>query len=95
MKNIQSLWIAIILNLGITVSATSQVNLNLLGTLQYPGLSTAGVWHYVDTLGNEYALVGAADRVSIVDVTNPASPTEVFSVPALPNQSRLVKVAVA
>lgn len=89
MKKIQSLYLTLMLVLGISVSATSQVNLNLLGTLQYPGMSTAGVWHYVDTLGNEYALVGAADRVSIVDVTNPASPTEVFSVPALPNQSSL------
>lgn len=69
--------------------AAAQNNITLLGQLQYPGITCAGVWHYVDSLNNEYALVGASDRVSIVDVTNPATPVEVFSVPALPGQSSL------
>lgn len=35
------------------------------------------VWGYVDTTSNkEYALVGVNDGLSIVDVTNPATPTE-------------------
>ena len=63
-------------------------NISLVGHLSY-NVSCAGVWHYVDTVGNEYALVGARDRVSIVNVTNPASPVEVFSVPALTGETSL------
>jgi choice-of-anchor B domain-containing protein len=63
-------------------------SLSLVGHLSY-NVSCAGVWHYVDSLNNEYALVGANNRVSIVDVTNPSSPTEVFSVPALSGQNSL------
>lgn len=59
-----------------------QVNLSLLGQVDFNGQTCAGVWHYVDSLNNEYALVGVADKVSIVDVTNPATAHEVFSVPA-------------
>ncbi len=67
----------------------AQNNINLLGHLSYPGATCAGIWQYVDSLNNEYAIVGASDRVSIVDVTNPAAPSEVFSVPALPGESSL------
>lgn len=67
----------------------SQFNITTLGRLTYPGQTCAGVWHYVDSLGNEYALVGVSDRVSIVDVSNPSNPTEVFSVPALPGEESL------
>jgi choice-of-anchor B domain-containing protein len=67
----------------------AQNNLVPLGYLSYAPETVAGVWHYTDSLGNEYALVGASDRVSIVDVTNPATPTEIFTIPALPGQSSL------
>src|SRR6185436_6305848 len=64
-------------------------NLTLLGQLSYAPQSCAGVWHYVDSAGNEYAIVGASDRLSIVNVTNPATPVEVASVPALPGEESL------
>ncbi len=67
----------------------AQFNLNLKGHLPYPTNTCAGIWHYVDSLGNEYALVGVNDRLAIVDVTIATNPVEVFSVPALPNQSSL------
>lgn len=67
----------------------AQNNITLLGQLAYPSATCAGVWHYVDSLNNEYAIVGASDRVSIVNVTIPAAPVEVFSVPALPGESSL------
>jgi choice-of-anchor B domain-containing protein len=70
-----------------TAFATGQ-GLNLLGHLSY-SVTTAGVWHYVDSLNNEYALVGARDRVSIVNVSNPTNPVEVFNVPALNGQTSL------
>ncbi len=66
----------------------AQLNLTQVGYKSYTG-SVAGVWHYVDTQGNEYALVGADDRVSIVDVTTPSNLVEVFSVPANSGQSSL------
>lgn len=71
------------------VQLRAQNNLALAGHLPYPNHTCAGIWHYVDTLGNEYALVGVDDRVAIVDVTTPSALTEVFSVPALPGQSSL------
>lgn len=85
MKKIQLLFAF----LFVSFASQAQFNLNLLGHLPYPNNTCAGVWHYVDTLGNEYALVGVDDRVSIVDVTTPATLSEVFSVPALPGQSSL------
>ena len=36
------------------------------------------VWGYVDELGNEYAIVGTSKGTSIVDVTDPSNPFEVF-----------------
>jgi choice-of-anchor B domain-containing protein len=67
----------------------AQVNLTKLGHIDYAPQTVAGVWHYIDSTGHEYALVGASDRVSIVDVSNPANPVEVQSVPALAGQSSL------
>lgn len=68
--------------------ASAQMNMTLLGTLAYPGQSCAGVWHYANG-GREYALVGVSDRLSIVDVSVPANPVELFSVPALNGQNSL------
>lgn len=65
----------------------SQV-LTLTGHLGYSG-TCAGVWEYVDSLNNEYAIVGVSDKISIVDVTDPFNPVEKFSIPALPGQSSL------
>jgi choice-of-anchor B domain-containing protein len=72
-----------------TLQLNAQFNMTLLGHLPYPANTCAGVWHYVDSLNNEYAIVGVNDRLAIVDVTNPANLSEVFSVPALPGQSSL------
>ncbi len=36
------------------------------------------VWGYVDELGNEYAIVGTTKGTSVVDVTDPSNPFEVF-----------------
>lgn len=86
MKKIFTLCLAIACALIVNAQTS---NLTLLGHLSYGNISCAGVWHHVDSLGNEYAIVGASDRLSIVDVTNPASPVQVASVPALPGESSL------
>ncbi len=70
-------------------AAMAQFNLTMLGHLPYPSNTCAGIWQYVDSVGNEYALVGVNDRLAIVDVTNAANPVEVFAVPALTGQTSL------
>ena len=61
-------------------SFTNAQNLNvtLRAQLQYTGQTCANICGYVDSLGNEYALVGASHGLSIVDVTNPSLPVEVY-----------------
>jgi len=53
------------------------MNMSQLGHLPYSD-ALSDIWGYVDEEGNEYALVGTYSGLSIVDVTDPASPTEVF-----------------
>lgn len=55
-------------------------NLELLGQFPYD-VELSDVWGYADEEGNEYALVGKYDGVSIVDVTDPQNMTEVYAVP--------------
>lgn len=70
---------------------SAQLNLQLVGQLPYAPLSLAGCWHYVDSTGGEYALVGTSGGLSIVDLNNPAQPVERFAVPGLPSNWREVK----
>jgi choice-of-anchor B domain-containing protein len=69
-------------------TALAAQNLVLQGQMSF-GESAAGIWHYVDSLGNEYALVGLNSKVAVVDVTNPGVPVEKFDVPALAGQHSL------
>ncbi|MEP7171062.1 MAG: hypothetical protein ABI855_16970, partial [Bacteroidota bacterium] len=66
-------------------------NLTLQATLPYP-FSLANIGGYVDSQGNEYALVGTEDGLSIVDVTTPTNPVELFAVPGIQSQWREVKI---
>jgi len=61
----------------------AQLNMSLLSQYPYPGSrgDVSDIWGYVDENGNEYAIVGLETGVSIVNVTNPASPVEVFYTP--------------
>lgn len=69
-----------------TISFTQllgQTSLNLLGNLTYDGIGTnsnqelSDLWGYASN-GNEYAIVGLIDGTSIVDITDPANPNEVY-----------------
>lgn len=76
----------------VACSARSQnFNLTLLGQKTYAPQSLSNIWGYVDTTGKEYALVGAQNGLSIVDVTNPASPVEVKVVAGPSSQWREIK----
>ncbi len=68
------------------------LNVTFRGQLQYPSQTCANICGYVDSLGNEYALVGAAQGMSIVDVTVPTNPVEVMQVPGINNEWKEIKV---
>lgn len=64
-----------------------QKNLQLLGHYTYPAnVSCSNLTGYADTAGNEYALVGTSTGLSIVNITNPVNPTEIFFVPGATGQ---------
>jgi len=69
----------------------AQLNIQFRSQLTYPGQSLANIWGYVDTLGNEYALVGTSTGVSIVDVTNPVAPIQKFMVTGITSSWREIK----
>ncbi|MCW3083011.1 MAG: hypothetical protein JWP12_377 [Bacteroidetes bacterium] len=62
----------------ITVAPAQNLNLVQRGHLSYGTQTCANICGYVDSLGNEYALVGASVGLSIVDVTDPTTPTQVY-----------------
>lgn len=84
-------------------SLRAQLNISQVGHLDYQALhqsNLSNLWGYADEDGNEYALVGvngtegdmASGGLSVVDVTDPANPVEVFFAPAPPSIWREVKV---
>ncbi len=72
------------------LNAFSQ-NLQLQANLSYSSLPLANIGGYVDSLGNEYALVGTYNGLDIVDVTVPSNPQVKFSVPGINSDWREVK----
>lgn len=72
--------LSIYLLISFSALAQSPLNMTFKSNLPYPGKSLSNIWGYVDSFGNEYALVGTTAGVSIVNVTNPSNPFEVFSV---------------
>lgn len=65
-------------------------NLTLASNLSYP-FSLSNIGGYTDSHGNEYALVGTYEGLSIVDVTNPSLPIEKFAVAGPQSDWREVK----
>jgi len=61
--------------------AQTNLNVQFRSRLIYGStVELSNIWGYVDSLGNEYALVGAQNGLSIVDVTNPTNPIVKFTV---------------
>ena len=56
----------------------NSMNMNLLGTYDYPTTQGNDIWGWVDGNDDEYALVGLRSGFSVVNVTNPSSPVEEF-----------------
>jgi choice-of-anchor B domain-containing protein len=60
-------------------AVNAQLNINLVGQLPYSGHGdVSDIWGHVDGSGNEYALVGLQDGTSIVDISEPTNPNEIF-----------------
>lgn len=73
--------------------AQNNFNIQFRSSLAYASnVDLANIWGYVDTLGNEYALVGTQTGLSIVDVTNPSNPVPKFFVPGTNSFWREVQV---
>ena len=50
---------------------------NLTSSFQMP-TDLSDIWGWVDSLGNEYAIVGTNQGTSIFSLVNPSQPVEVF-----------------
>ncbi len=76
MRNCLCCWWALLMILLFPAWGFSQKNISLQSQKTY---STAlnDIWGYTDTAGNEYALVGLNNGVSVVDISTPTSPVEV------------------
>ncbi len=83
-------------------AAHAQYNITFAGQLDFQELrnsNLSNLWGYTDDLGNEYAVIGVNGTgdgnpggVSIVDITDPTDPQEVFFVAGPPSIWREVKV---
>lgn len=91
--NFKNLFFTVVSTVMLTSVAFAQnLNVTFRAQLQYPGQTCANICGYVDSLGNEYALVGASLGMSIVDVTNPNTPVEVLQIPGPDNLWKEIKV---
>lgn len=72
----------------------AQFNMTQLGHLDLVNIHNSDgndIWAHVDNVGNEYAIMGLNDGTSIVDVTNPAAPVEIFFEPGMNSIWRDIK----
>lgn len=74
-----------------TLCSQENYNLTVRGHLTFPGRELANIGGYIDSLGNEYALVGTSTGLSIVDVTDPDNPVMSFEVNGVTSIWREVK----
>ena len=80
----------------------AQLNITLAGRLDYQQLrnsNLSNIWGYTDELGNEYALIGVNGNgtaepggISVVDISDPSAPVEVFFFPGPSSIWREIKV---
>ncbi len=62
-------------------SFSQNINLTLVSQLDSTN-TYSNLWGYVDDFGNEYALLGTWQGVSIINISNPASPFIVVDIPS-------------
>lgn len=81
----------VIIVLFSTCISQAQLNVTFRSNLSYNGQALANIGGYVDSSGNEYALVGFSGGLSIVNVTDPDNPFIAFTVPGTNSSWREVK----
>ena len=84
MKIIYPLALAMLLSINITKAQTYQSqNISMLSNWFDPavvaepsayGIKYNGIWGWVDSSGNEYAIIGSTAGTYFIDITNPVSP---------------------
>jgi len=74
-----------------TFTSAQDFNIQYRSHVAYPGYTCSSEWGYVDSTGNEYALVGTSFGVSIVDITDPDNPVIKFNVLHTPSFWREIK----
>lgn len=75
-------------------TSSAQVRIDSISHLNYQTLHNTqlnDIWGYTDETGKEYALVGAQKGTSVVDISNPANPVEIFWEPGLQSVWRDLK----
>lgn len=71
-----------------------QLNMNQVGHLDLNTPHNQGlndIWGYTDETGKEYALVGGTKGTSVVDISDPSNPVEIFYEPGMESIWRDVK----
>ena len=77
----------------LSLNIFAQTNVEMLSHYNpYPSIGYSNIWGYVDSLGNEYALLGTRHGTSIISLTDPENPVEVAFVPAPQSIWRELKV---
>ena len=72
------------------IQSFAQLNVSLRANLPFNNV-LSNIGGYIDSSGNEYALVGTFTGLSIVDVTNPANPVVKFNITGNNSDWREVK----
>ncbi len=84
----------LLFTLLISTGLKAQFNLDSVSHVNLPSLHSSflnDIWGYADGQGAEYALVGMQDGTSIVDVSVPQNPQEVFWGPGMNSTWRDIK----
>ncbi|NNC94142.1 MAG: choice-of-anchor B family protein [Chitinophagales bacterium] len=87
----RTLIVSLLLTFTLLSQSNAQQNMSLLGTLPYSS-DLSDIWGYADSAGNEYALVGVFNGLSIVDISEPGNPTELFFLNGPSSSWRDIKV---
>ncbi len=94
--NCKTLLLSLVFGAFFALSGQAQVNMTLIGELDFQALhgsNVSDIWGYTDEDGNEYALVGVNNGgVSVVDISDPVNPMEIFFFPGPPSTWRDLKV---
>lgn len=83
---------AFLLALCLTLTASAQdLNTVFRSKMTFPGQTLANVWGYTSRSGHEYALLGGAKGLIIVDVTDADNPVQIVQIPGPNNLWKEIK----